>query len=176
MFGYRNLGFGSFPNRAAASIPITWESTVTSATHNDKVAFYWTGFDTSTPGTGTAIGSVGDNSIDGMVGSNSGGTVTIISCVWSNFNPPSGNRYVFGITLVESGSANPGQTGWTSFTCNGTTFNKSDADFNRSRVASGYGSLSDYSDLYAYTWDTASGGNPFGTTSATTVDVSMSNE
>ncbi len=172
-FGYRTLGFGSFANRGSA-VPITWATTVTSATHNDKIAFYWTGFDTSTPGTSTAVGSVADNTIDGMVGSNSGGTVTIISCVWTNFNNhPSG--YFFGITLTESGSANPGQTGWTSFTCNGTTFNKTDAQFNVTRVPSAYQPQTTYDNLYAYTWATSSGGNPFGTTSGTTVDVSMSN-
>ena len=173
MFGYRNLGFGSHPNRTTVVIPITWESTVTTGYANDKVAFWWYGFDTSTPGASAAIGSVGDSTIDGMVGSNGSSEVSIISCVWSNFN---NQRYVFGITLVENGTPNPGQTGWVSFTCNSVTFLRSAASFNVSRKAAGYGALPDYDNIYAYTWNIASGGNPFGSTGVVTVDVSMSNE
>ena len=67
MFGYRSLGFGSFPNRAAAAI--TYSATLTAATIEDKSAVFNTGFDTSTVQQGAALGSLSDVTVDGMVGS-----------------------------------------------------------------------------------------------------------
>ena len=66
-FGYRTLGFGSFPNRAAASGPLVfpgWSATVTMGTNNTKSDHYTYGFDTSTIHNNNSIGSITDNTLD----------------------------------------------------------------------------------------------------------------
>ena len=99
MFGYRNLGFGSHPNRTAAATytgAFTWSTTLTMGNSNIKSGKYQYGYSTSTMNNQAAIGSLSDTTIDGMwdndhahahasdVQPNEGGVVSLIECTAFN--------------------------------------------------------------------------------------------
>jgi hypothetical protein len=169
MFGYRVLGFGGH-TVAAAGDNITWATTVSGTNIASKTAVYSMGYDPDDPILGSSHGSIADATVDGMVGSASGGAVSVIKVVWINWNT---TTYRLWVKFEEGGSSSTEQTGWTSITINGNTFLRSAASFNPSASSVTYNSA--WNSNYSFTWATSSSGNPFGTTSNTTVDISMSN-
>ena len=166
-FGYRNLGFGSFANRAVGD-NITWSTTVSGTNIASKTAVYSMGYDTNDPILSSSHGSIADSTVDGMVGTAGGGVVSVIRVIWINWNT---NPYRFWLKFEEDGSSSTKQLGWTSVTINGVTFLRSAASWNN--IPTNYSSA--WNNNYAFNWATSSSGNPFGTTSNTTVDISMSN-
>jgi hypothetical protein len=164
-FGYRVLGFGGH-TVAAAGDNITWSTTVSGTNYSSKAAVYEMGYDTSDQINSSSHGSIADATVDGMVGSVGGGVVSVIRVVWINWNS---GGYRFWLKFEEGGSSSTEQTGWTSVTINSVTFLRSGASWNG--VPSPYNS--DWNNNYSFNW--SSGANPFGTTSNTTVDISMSN-
>jgi len=166
MFGYRMLGFGGH-TVAAAGDNITWATDVNGTNYTSKSNVYSMGYDTADAITDASHGSIDDATIDGMVGTAAGGAVSMIRCIWVNWN--GGNENVF-VKFEEGGSSTTEQTGWTSVTINSVTFLRGDASFNTKPT----GFNASYDNEYSFTWTT--GSNPFGTTSNTTVSISMSNE
>ena len=84
-FGYRALGFGSFPNRAAAvNGAFTWSTTLTLGSTNNKSDYYEYGYSTSTMHNSASIGSLSDNTIDDMWDSADGSSqaVTLTNLTW----------------------------------------------------------------------------------------------
>jgi len=68
MFGYRNLGFGSHPNRTSPVLDVDFTTTVTIGTNNTKSGHYSYGYDTASIHDDNAIGSVsGGTQITNMV-------------------------------------------------------------------------------------------------------------
>jgi hypothetical protein len=162
MFGYRVLGFGSHPSRGAVD-SITWSASVDATNVETKAGCFNMGYDTDDPGSGGTHGSIDDATVDGMV-SVGGGTVTIIRIIWQQDTLRTNS---VRIKLIPTGgSAGTQETGWESVTINGTTYTRATSNFNQSGTGS-------YTNEYEHVWNTDS--NPFGTTSNTTVDVSMSN-
>jgi len=99
MFGYRNLGFGSHPNRTVADAytgAFTWSTTLTMGNSNIKSDKYQYGYSTATMQNQAAIGSLSDTTIDGMwdndhahahasdVQPNEGGVISLIECTAFN--------------------------------------------------------------------------------------------
>tara|TARA_R110002020_G_scaffold132624_2_gene296110 strand:+ start:588 stop:1082 length:495 start_codon:yes stop_codon:yes gene_type:complete len=162
MFGYRNLGFGSHPNRTVVD-NITWSATVSATNYNSKAAVYNMGYDTSDPLTSASHGSIDDATVDGMV-SVGGGTVSIIRITWWD---DAVKANAVRIKLIPTGgSAGTEETNWVSITINGVKFLKADRQWN---IQGAGGSVNQYE----HVWNTNS--NPFGTTSSGDFTVSMSN-
>jgi len=169
-FGYRVLGFGGH-TVAAAGDNITWATTVSGTNMTSKTAVYSMGYDTDDLILDSAHGSIGDSTVDGMVGTAGGGAVSILKVIWINWNTAS---YRLWVRMREAGASDDTQQlGWTSITINGNTFLRSAASFNPAATSVGYSSA--WNDNYEFMWETSSGENPYGTTSNTTVNISMSN-
>ena len=168
MFGYRVLGFGGHPRAAEEeeeSDSITWGVVSMSGTNVEtKTGCHNMGYDTSDPGTSVAHGSIADDTVDGMVSVSGGGTVSIIRIVWQQDTLRTNS---VRIKLIPTGgSAGTEETDWIAIYINGNGYSRANANFNQSGTGS-------YTNEYEHVWNTDS--NPFGTTSNTTVDVSMSN-
>ena len=128
MFGYRNLGFGSFPNRGGAvNGAFEWSTTLTLGSTNNKNNTYEYGFDTSTFHNSASIGSLSDNTIDGMWDSANGDSqvVTLVRLAWVKDNTTN-SSYTISSLRVKFSPANQhsGTNGvtWDSVTVNGTKF------------------------------------------------------
>jgi hypothetical protein len=178
MFGYRVLGFGGFTGAASEG---DWSPTITATNFTEKTATFSMGFDTDTYNSGSSFGSIDDATINGMVGSGGGGVVSLIRCNWLNWD---GNPKTFGIKFSEAGAAeSTQQTNWSSITITdaggtSTQFNRADArTFNAARYIKSDGNNgtgapnTKWNNQYEYSWYATT--NPFGTTSNTTVTLSI---
>lgn len=179
MFGYRNLGFGSFPSRGVGAFE--WSTTLTLGANNFKNSAYAYGYDTDLHENSASIGSLSDNTIDGMFDAADGASqeVTLIRLTWvldgNTSGSPTSLRVKFSPTIQHGAS---GQAlNWDSVTVNGTEF-----PFQRYNIGSNLASGSwsydqdvgvvdrntnDYSYPYVATYGSSKQiANPFGTTTA----------
>lgn len=177
-FGYRTLGFGSFPNRAAAvNGAFTWSTTLTLGSTNNKSDIYEYGYSTSTMHNSASIGSLSDNTIDDMWDSADGSSqaVTLTNLTWlvddvlSSSYTISTIRVKFSPTDQHSGTN--GVT-WDSVTINGTKFEFTGTSgddpwaYNRRVGLLNPSSPLDYSyPSGTYNSSSTNVANPFGTTS-----------
>ena len=179
MFGYRNLGFGSFPSRSVGAFE--WSTTLTLGASNYKNSGYTYGFDTDVHENSASIGSLSDNTIDGMFDAADGASqeVTLIRLTWVLDGNTTGNPTSLRVKFspnVQHGASNQALN-WDSVTVNGTEFpfqrynigdNHTDGSWNYNQaLGGGVASGNDYSYPYVATYnDTKVVDNPFGTTTA----------
>jgi hypothetical protein len=178
-FGYRALGFGSFPNRAAAAVDgaFTWSTTLTLGSTNNKSDVYEYGYSTSTIHNSASIGSLSDTTIDDMWDSADGSSqaVTLTNVTWL-VDDTTRSAYTISTVRIkfsptDQHSGTNGVT-WDSVTINGTKFEFTGTSgddpwaYNRAVGALNPSSPADYSyPSGAYASSDTNVTNPFGTTS-----------